>query len=746
MPLNVPTIANGDYQQLLNEAIARIPVHNPEWTNFNDSDPGITLVQLFAFMTENLIYRSNLIPERNRRVFLRLLNIDLQAAAAARGIATLSNPRGPLQTSTLPAGLELFAGQVPFQSQNGLDVLPIEARVYYKATLTGSREQAAAELYRELYESFQEADQDVEFAYYETRELETPANGVPFPSIDLARDTRDGLWLALLARSPATVAATRKEIGGRVLTLGILPGLQDATRVLLPGGRPSEEDQPTLYYELPKVQPLSDQNRLRQADYQPVPDVRPSVNVLAEPGTVQLSLPAAEDLVIWDDLEPLDQGVGDFPPALEDSSIEDRIVTWIRIRVRSQSGTASQQLSARLSWVGVNAIQIMQSARVFGETLGRGNGEPDQAFNLVNTPVIPASVQLTVNGEPWQEIDDLYAAGSEVPVRDPRRPPGPPAAEAAAPSKVFTVDRESGRVRFGDGLHGARPPAEALIQASYTYGGGRQGMVGIGAISRGPTLPSGIKVINPIPTWGGDEAETLAQAERRISRYLQHRDRLISATDFKEITWRTPGVDLGRVEILPLFHPELNDVLAQGVVTVLVIPRFDALYPETPEPDRLFLDTVCAYLNPRRVITTEVHVRGPSYVPIQVSIGIDVIPGRDVAPVREAVSAAVRQFLSPLSGGFEQKGWPLDKAVEAAEILAVAARVGGVARVNQVLLASEQAASTIPISGLQLPRLTSLAIQLGQPQPLAEIPAGSEDPTGRPARVLPVPVIPEECR
>ncbi len=748
MPLSVPTIANGDYQQLLDEAIARIPVHNPEWTNFNDSDPGITLVQLFAFMSENLIYRSNLIPERNRRMFLRLLDIDLHAASAAQGIVTFSNPRGPLQATTLPADLELFAGQVPFRTSTGLDVLPIEAHIYYKKPLTGDRAQEAEALYRELYDSFQEQEQDVTFTYYETRALEQPTNGAAFPVVDLARDTHDGLWLALLARSKETVVATRKAIANRVLTLGILPSLSDATRTLLPGGRPSEEEQPTLLYELPKMVPLSTQTAERVASYQPVPDVRPSGNLLAEPGIVQLSLPGIADLDIWQNLEPLEQGVGDFPPALEDSSIEERIVTWIRIRARTQSGSASQQLSARISWVGVNAAQVIQSAYVFAETLGRGSGEPDQAFTLVNTPVIPASVRLTVNGEIWQEIDDLYAAGAEVPVHDVRLTPGASnAAVSALPSKVYTIERESGMLRFGDGLHGARPPAGSIIQASYAYGGGRQGMLGVGAITKGLTLSPGLKVTNPIPTWGGDEAETVAQAERRISRYVQHRDRLVSATDFKEITWRTPGVDLGRVEILPLFHPDLGDVLAQGVVTVLVVPRYDSLNPETPEPDRLFLDTICSYLNPRRVITTEVHVRGSIYVPVWVSVGIDVIPGRDVAPVREEVKAAIKQFLSPLTGGFEQKGWPLEKTVEAGEILAVATRVAGVAKVNQVLIESAQNTGNVPITGLQLPRLAGLGVQLGQPQSLAELrgtPADIVDGERSP-KVLPIPVIPEEC-
>src|SRR5436305_10355265 len=153
MPLQIPNLDNRTYQQLLDSALARIPVHNPEWTNFNKSDPGVTLVELFAFLTENLLYRSNQIPERNRRKFLSLLGVPLRPASAARGLATLTNARGPLQTITLNADLEVRAGQVPFRTTGGLDVLPIEARAFYKRV----RDDIDAQLdayYRQLYASF----------------------------------------------------------------------------------------------------------------------------------------------------------------------------------------------------------------------------------------------------------------------------------------------------------------------------------------------------------------------------------------------------------------------------------------------------------------------------------------------------------------------------------------------------------------------------------------------------------------
>jgi Baseplate J-like protein len=756
MPLVEPKIDDRSYEQLLNEARARIPVHNPEWTNFNDSDPGITLLQLFAFMTESLLYRSNLIPQRNRIKFLRLLGVPLQPAEPAQGLVTFSNPRGPIQPVTLASGVEVRAGQVPFYTLNGLDVLPIEARVYYKSPLSAARKAAAQALYTQLYESFQAPG--VQFDFYETKPLEPPASGAVFPVVDLTpdKDTLDGaLWLALLARSDKVVAQTREALANRVLTLGVLPALSDADRVLLPGGLAPTEGQPQLIYEVPNLPSsgmLPSQPEQRVARYRAL-DALPSGNLLAAPGVVQLPLPGSEALRLWENLEPLEQGVGDFPPSLEDTTIRDRVVTWIRIRLPGeslQSGGLSQ-LRARLSWIGVNAARVTQRARVLSENLGLGTGEPDQTVTLANIPVIRDGVRLTVQDALWQPIDDLMNADPEVPVHSPRLQPAASLSPQSRERKVnvYTIDRESGEIRFGDGAHGARPPNGAVIRASYDYGGGRQGNVGIGAINKSPELPAGVKVTNPVPTWGGDEEESVAQAERRIPGYLRHRDRLVATEDFLDITWRTPGVDLGRVEVLPLFHPDMPDVPAEGVVTILVIPRYDPVQRDAPRPDRLFLETVCQHLNPRRLVTTELHVRGPQYVPVWVSVGLDVLPGQDVAAVRENVKQQLRAFLSPLEGGFEAKGWPLGKAVERLELWTVATRVDGVSKVNEILLAGETGSATdrIPLTGLQLPRLAGLAVQPGTPQELAELrgDAGALPPVEPPSRVVPVPVVPPEC-
>ena len=84
MPFVVPQITHSSYSELVQEAMNRIPVHTPEWISQNDSDPGITLIQLFAHLTEVLNYRCNLIPERNRAKFLQLLRLPLRPGQPAR--------------------------------------------------------------------------------------------------------------------------------------------------------------------------------------------------------------------------------------------------------------------------------------------------------------------------------------------------------------------------------------------------------------------------------------------------------------------------------------------------------------------------------------------------------------------------------------------------------------------------------------------------------------------------------------
>jgi hypothetical protein len=739
MPLIVPRIDDRDYDRLLSETLARIPVHNPEWTNFNDSDPGVTLLQLFAFLTDSLLYRANLIPERNRLKFLELLGIPVRSPSAARGVVAIRNERGPLDTVTLPAGLTLSAGPVGFVTVNGLDVLPVEGRVFFRARLpsTGDQQQALR-MYTQL---FGEGDEDASaFEFYRTTAFDAPTAGARVGAVSLTDDAVDGsLWLALLLR-PSDPVATRPSvlarIAGRVLTVGVAPAWDASRRVLSAGGTATRAS-PALRFDISTGRSRDDVPVYRALDAAADDDALEQLTL------VQLTLPAQGEFGAWHDLDPLDDGVGELPPALDDEETAQRVLCWIRIRLAERddaAGGASQGWAARFSWVGINAARVRQQVPVAPQRVGTGTGEPDQSLTLPNVPVLPETVVLAVNGEVWRRTDDLLAAPPEVPARSAVQPPGSRAAAGGDP-RVYAVDRESGTITFGNGYAGMRPPPGAAIVASYASGGGRAGNVAAGAVKTGALLPAGFKVANPVPTWGGDDGESPVEASRRIPLHLKHRDRAVSAEDFRGIVRDTPGVAIGRVEVLPSYHPQLGSP-SPGVVTLLLVPD-DPQRPEGPVPDRLFLQAVCRHLEPRRLVTTEVHLRGPDYQPLTLAVGFDVVPGADIAVVREAIKAALRTFLSPLRGGQDAGGWPLAKPVEDRELWAQAARVDGVAAIRGVRTWDRNGAEvrTLPITGLQLPRLDRLSVRTGDPE---DVPA-ADAPPATPTPRRPVPVVPRSC-
>jgi predicted phage baseplate assembly protein len=100
----VPSLDDRRFQDLVDEAKRRIAQRCPEWTDHNVSDPGITLVELYAWMTDQLIYRLNRIPDRLYLAFLDLLGLEPFPPAAARVPLTfwLSSPQPT--TVRIPAG------------------------------------------------------------------------------------------------------------------------------------------------------------------------------------------------------------------------------------------------------------------------------------------------------------------------------------------------------------------------------------------------------------------------------------------------------------------------------------------------------------------------------------------------------------------------------------------------------------------------------------------------------------------
>src|SRR5438477_10265974 len=88
MSLPAPLLDNRRFQDIVDEAKAAIPRYCPEWTDHNVSDPGVALIELFAWMTDMLLYRVNQVPDKMYTAFLELIGVRLDPPRAARAPVT----------------------------------------------------------------------------------------------------------------------------------------------------------------------------------------------------------------------------------------------------------------------------------------------------------------------------------------------------------------------------------------------------------------------------------------------------------------------------------------------------------------------------------------------------------------------------------------------------------------------------------------------------------------------------------
>lgn len=174
MTLPLPNLDNRQWVDLVDEGRALIPRYAPDWTDHNASDPGITLIELFAWLSESAIYRLNRVPERHLRKFLGLLGFYALAPQAAQTILS-------------------------FMPEVETDPVEVPARVEFEVTEPGG----ARLLFRTLC--------DLRVAFVELSALQLEQSHPKEPSerafVDLTRDWRDGLPIEPLGHDPETEPA-----------------------------------------------------------------------------------------------------------------------------------------------------------------------------------------------------------------------------------------------------------------------------------------------------------------------------------------------------------------------------------------------------------------------------------------------------------------------------------------------------------------------------------------------------------
>jgi len=147
MTLEAPNLDDRSFQDIVGEAVKMIPRFCPEWTDYNPSDPGMTLIELMAWLTEMIIYRLNRVPDKNYIKFLELMGVDLKPPQPARAWLVFRTVEGAKEDEmpVIPAGTTVSTQGSPGEGER------VAFETSQSLNLTASRLTAVFSKYKELY-------------------------------------------------------------------------------------------------------------------------------------------------------------------------------------------------------------------------------------------------------------------------------------------------------------------------------------------------------------------------------------------------------------------------------------------------------------------------------------------------------------------------------------------------------------------------------------------------------------------
>lgn len=429
--------------------------------------------------------------------------------------------------------------------------------------------------------------------------------------------------------------------------------------------------------------------------------------VTAEDGTNGLAHPGIVSFIAPPDAKPLAR----FGVSLH----------WIRGRLLEDR----TPLESLIRSVHPNAVWASQRQTVREENLGESRGQSNQSFQMRRFPILEGErvevrelagaranvewrlvAQETLGGghRTVSELEDLVGRegdqqdiekGSLRLRRDARKriievwvrwEPRRHLLDSSSGDRHYLLDRVTGRLLFGDGIHGRIPPLGARILARrYQGGGGGEGNVAANTITQLLAGVPGVEsVTNPLPAEGGADAETLEAFRLRGPLTLHHRGKGLTAGDLETMA-REASAAVAVAQVLPT--RDYQGRHRPGWITVIVIPNGKE---PRPWPSFGLRERVRRYIEERSPAVLaglgQIHVTGPQYQPVDVHVEAVPVEASIAGRVESAARRAVLGFLHPLKGGPEGRGWKSGRDVYLSDLSGVLERVEGLDHVQELTL------------------------------------------------------------
>jgi predicted phage baseplate assembly protein len=279
------------------------------------------------------------------------------------------------------------------------------------------------------------------------------------------------------------------------------------------------------------------------------------------------------------------------------------------------------------------------------------------------------------------------------------------------------VDRARGLLFFGDGDEGMIPPLGAAISAvRYQTGGGEAGNVAAHAISQLVGPIGGVESAqNPVPAEGGADRESLETLALRGPRRLRARGRAVTPQDYEAMA-READPAVAVATAFPCRDPAGRRRAAW--LTLVIIPRTT---DPRPWPSFGLREAVRAFVAARAdaALSAEdrIFVTGPDYQAVDVSTTLVPLDPSQAGAVDAAARQALLDFLHPLHGGKDGRGFGAGASVWLSDLAEVLARVPGVDQVRELFLLLDGAlqGTSITIGAGRVAVAGDLSIRITEP-------------------------------
>jgi predicted phage baseplate assembly protein len=386
-----------------------------------------------------------------------------------------------------------------------------------------------------------------------------------------------------------------------------------------------------------------------------------------------------------------------FPTDFREARKFGRKAYWIRALYGDKTAAGSSDIAIpTITGIFLNTTWARQCETITGEIAGSSDGTSGQTFSLKKIPVISGSEDIwidefkTISAEERTQIkkEEVYQVREVLDSEGNltgfwvRWEPIESILNASADDRSYEIDNVSGELTFGNGIYGKIPPTGAdNITADYRSGGGKHGNLPAYEVKELKTsLPFLDKAFNPLAAGAGTDTETIEQLMVRGPYLVKHRNRAVTVEDFEKLAFRcSPGI--ARVKCLANMNERREP--QNGSVTVIVIPQTEE---EKPMLSLLLQQKVEQCLQAHAAFTLvepgHLKVIGPIYVEVSLEAAVAATSVHVVPLVENDCISRLKEFLNPLTGGYEQEGWEFGKIPCFSDFYALLEKIDGVDHVE----------------------------------------------------------------